>query len=194
MSFPFLTSKIYAEKQIKCHYENPMILSLLSDQLCKFLINADPSGQKEIAVVCIGTDRATGDCLGPLVGWFLMRYAADFNLYGTLNEPVHANNIDDKLSQIHQAHPSPIIIAIDACLGKLENVGMINLGLGQITPGAGVHKKLPPVGDIYYTGIVNVSGHMEFLVLQNTRLNIVLQMAGKIAESIVLGIHKRKTQ
>jgi hypothetical protein len=33
---------------------------------------------------------------------------------------------------------------------------------------------------------------MEFLVLQNTRLNIVMQMATKIAHSIVVGIKKAK--
>ncbi|MGI6679475.1 MAG: spore protease YyaC [Dehalobacterium sp.] len=192
MSFSFLTSSLYADKQIKCHYENPMVLTLLANQLCEFLLKIDPLGKKEIVIVCIGTDRATGDCLGPLVGWFLMKHRADYTLYGTLDDPVHANNIEDKLAELHQRQKSSLIIAIDACLGKIENVGMINLGLGTISPGAGVYKKLPAVGYIHYTGIVNVAGHLEYLVLQNTRLNLVIQMAGKIAESIVLGIQKRK--
>ncbi|MEL7566022.1 MAG: spore protease YyaC [Dehalobacterium sp.] len=194
MSFSFLPSQLYSEKPIKCHYENPLALSLLSEQLCKLLIEIDPAVQREIAVICIGTDRATGDCLGPLVGWILMRHRIDFALYGTLDDPVHATNLADKLESIKKNHHSPIIIAIDACLGRLENVGMINVGLGEITPGAGVHKKLPPVGDIHFTGIVNVSGYMEFLVLQNTRLNVVMQMATKIAHSIVIGIKKAKNR
>jgi len=190
MGFSFFPSQLYSEKQFKCHYENPFALPLLSDQLSKLLLEIDPHGQREIAVVCIGTDRATGDCLGPLVGWMLMRYPIKFSLYGTLHEPVHAANLKEKLAEIYKNHPSPLVIAIDACLGRLENVGMITIGRGEIIPGAGVHKKLPPVGDIYFTGIVNVAGHMEFLVLQNTRLNIVMQMAAKIAQSIILGIKK----
>lgn len=194
MGFSFLPSQLYSEKQIKCHYENPVALSILSEQLSKLLIGLDPEGRREIAVVCIGTDRATGDCLGPLVGWFLAKHPINFALYGTLNDPVHATNLIEKLEDVQKKHHAPLIIAIDACLGRLENVGMINLGLGEITPGAGVHKKLPPVGDIHFTGIVNVSGHMEFLVLQNTRLHVVMQMATRIAHSIVIGIKKAQRQ
>ncbi|HHT62546.1 MAG: spore protease YyaC [Bacillota bacterium] len=192
MGFSHLPSQLYSEREFKCHYENPLALSLLSDQLSKFLVEIDPQGRREIAVVCIGTDRATGDCLGPLVGWILKRHPINFALYGTLDDPVHATNLSEKLETIKATHHSPLIIAVDACLGRLQNVGMINIGLGEISPGAGVHKKLPPVGDIYFTGIVNVSGHMEFLVLQNTRLNIVMQMATKIAYSIIIGIKKAK--
>lgn len=191
MGFSFLP-QLYSQNKIKCHYENPIALTLLSEQISKLLLDIDPEGLREIAVICIGTDRATGDCLGPLVGWTLMNHTRDFILYGTLNDPVHAGNLADKLELVKKNHPSSIIIAIDACLGKSENVGMINVGLGEIAPGAGVHKKLPPVGDIYITGIVNVSGHMEFLVLQNTRLSVVMDMATKIAHSIFIGIQKAK--
>ena len=41
------------------------------------------------------------------------------------------------------------------------------------------------MGDIHITGIVNVSGYMEFFVLQNTRLNLVMKMAKKIAAGII---------
>ena len=40
-------------------------------------------------------------------------------------------------------------------------------------PGAGVNKDLPPVGDLYITGVVNVGGFMDYLVLQNTRLYLI---------------------
>lgn len=49
-----------------------------------------------------------------------------------------------------------------------------------------MNKELPEVGEIHLTGIVNVSGFMEFFVLQNTRLNLVMKMAKTIAEAIVL--------
>lgn len=192
MGFSFLPSHLYSEKQIKCHYENPIALSILSEHLSKLILEIDPHGEREIAVLCIGTDRATGDCLGPLVGWMLFRHPINFAVYGTLSDPVHAANLTHKLDDINKKHASPLIIAIDACLGRMENIGIISVGRGELTPGAGVHKKLPPVGDIFITGIVNISGHMEFLVLQNTRLHIVMQMATKIAHSIVIGIKKAR--
>ena len=47
-----------------------------------------------------------------------------------------------------------------------------------------MNKKLPAVGDLHIHGIVNLNGFMEFFVLQNTRLSLVMKMADVIAQSI----------
>ena len=138
-----------------------------------------------IVFVCIGTDRSTGDSLGPLVGTLLRgKGYSSFHVYGTLDDPIHAVNLDEKLKEITIKHDDPYIIGIDACLGRIKNVGVIQVGYGPVKPGAGVNKELPAVGDIHITGIVNVSGFMEFFVLQNTRLNLVMKMAKTIANGI----------
>ncbi|AST93922.1 MULTISPECIES: spore protease YyaC [Sutcliffiella] len=140
---------------------------------------------RPIVIVCIGTDRSTGDSLGPLVGTKLREYnSPSIHVYGTLDDPIHAVNLEDKIDQIMKLHPNPFIIAIDACLGRLKSVGQITVSDGPVMPGAGVKKDLPPVGNIHLTGIVNVSGFMEFFVLQNTRLSLVMKMANTIAASI----------
>lgn len=51
--------------------------------------------------------------------------------------------------------------------------------------GAAVNKSLPLVGEIHITGVVNVGGFMEYLVLQNTRLNLVMRMAGVIVQGLI---------
>jgi putative sporulation protein YyaC len=140
---------------------------------------------RPIVIVCIGTDRSTGDSLGPLVGTKLNDKQLDhIHVYGTLDDPIHAVNLEEKLAFIQNKHLNPFIIAIDACLGRLKSVGQITVADGPVMPGAGVKKDLPPVGDIHITGIVNVSGFMEFFVLQNTRLSLVMKMAGVVANSI----------
>ncbi|MCA1032297.1 spore protease YyaC [Bacillus timonensis] len=144
-----------------------------------------PSTNQPIVFVCIGTDRSTGDSLGPLVGSILEeKRLSHFHVYGTLEEPIHAVNLVEKLNGIKQDHHNPFIFGIDACLGRLKSVGVITIGEGPLKPGAGVNKELLPVGDAHITGIVNVSGFMEFLVLQNTRLNLVMKMAKTISNSI----------
>lgn len=141
--------------------------------------------ERPIVIVCIGTDRSTGDSLGPLVGTLLEEKRLNsFYVYGTLEDPIHAVNLAEKLEDIKAKHFNPIIIAIDACLGRLKSVGFIQLADGPVKPGAGVNKELPSVGDYHITGIVNVSGFMEYFVLQNTRLNLVLKMAKVIANGI----------
>lgn len=140
----------------------------------------------EIICVCIGTDRSTGDSLGPLVGSLLSGEAPPFvKVYGTLDEPVHAINLPATIEHIQKEHPKALVVAVDACLGQLKSVGWIQVGLGPIRPGAGVNKSLPEIGDIHITGIVNVAGFMEYFVLQNTRLSIVMKMAEVISSSIL---------
>ena len=79
---------------------------------------------------------------------------------------------------------NPFIIAIDASLGKEDHIGMMTLGSGPLKPGLGVKKKLPEVGDLHITGIVNSSHDMESSTLQTTRLSIIFQ----IADAIVLAL------
>ncbi|OIK13842.1 spore protease YyaC [Bacillus sp. MUM 116] len=157
-----------------------------AENLAEDLLSRIPdSSEQPIVFVCIGTDRSTGDSLGPLVGSLLEeKNLQSFHVYGTLDEPIHAVNLKEKLMEIQNKHDNPFMIGIDACLGRVKNVGVIQLGDGPVKPGAGVNKDLPAVGELHITGIVNVSGFMEFFVLQNTRLNLVMKMAKTIAGGI----------
>lgn len=148
---------------------------------------------EELVLLCIGTDRSTGDALGPIVGHKLSRSLLKYNyihLHGTLDEPVHAKNLKEKTDYIYDSLNNPFIIAIDACLGNIDRVGYIAINEGPLKPGAGVNKDLPAVGDISITGIVNLGGYMEYLVLQNTRLSLVMKMADTLVKSIKYSIWK----
>ncbi|MFS0784086.1 spore protease YyaC [Bacillus sp. 1P06AnD] len=173
-------------------YEQNDAVEQLANQLLLFL----PAGKPQaIVIACIGTDRSTGDSLGPLVGSFLSKkLKPPFFVYGTLEEPIHAVNLQEKAEKIKEMHPHALFIAVDACLGKVKSVGTIQVIDGPLKPGAGVHKKLPEIGDFHITGIVNISGFMEFVVLQNTRLNLVLKMAKTISDGILLASRKTSIQ
>lgn len=141
---------------------------------------------KEIIILCIGSDRITGDSLGPLIGQQLSRYRwKNIHIYGTLDAPVHALNLESTLSGIKKRHPSALILAVDASLGSQKHIGYITAVIGPIHPGSGVHKNLPAVGDLYITGILNASGSFEHFLLQTTRLSFVVQMADTITDGIL---------
>ncbi len=151
--------------------------------------------QTSLVVVCVGTDRSTGDSLGPLIGSRLMADPrSNITVYGTLDEPVHALNLDQYVNQIKKDHPNSTTLAIDACLGRSENVGFISLKEGPLKPGTGVNKTLPNIGDYHLVGIVNVGGLMEYFVLQNTRLSLVMKMSDVIYEGIKLSFQEWKTR
>ncbi|GAB6927963.1 spore protease YyaC [Paenibacillus sp. JCM 10914] len=173
---------------LKIPHTDPNIHSAIIHRLLFHLSDATTQ-HRPLVIVCIGTDRSTGDCLGPLVGTSLARYNSSlFHLYGTLDEPVHAMNLKDTLNIINEKFENPFVIGIDACLGQSTSVGSIQVADGPLKPGAGVHKELPPVGDIHVTGIVNVGGFMEYFVLQNTRLSLVMRLSDIIATCIFSGI------
>lgn len=139
----------------------------------------------QLVFLCIGSDRITGDSLGPLIGHQLSKYSLDnVIIYGTLANPVHALNLADTIAIIKKRHPSSLIVAIDASLGSKKHLGFITIGHGSINPGAGVHKDLPPVGDIFVTGIVNTTGTFEHFLLQTTRLSTIVALAESISSGI----------
>ena len=142
----------------------------------------------EVIIFCIGSDRSTGDSLGPLTGSKLQSMHRYPHVYGTLDEPVHATNLLETLDRLRTQYDHPFLIAVDACLGRLDSVGCVTIGKGALKPGAAVKKELPAVGDVYVTGIVNVGGFMEHLVLQSTRLQLVMKMAETIASAIAYGL------
>ncbi|WP_236036672.1 spore protease YyaC [Heyndrickxia oleronia] len=142
---------------------------------------------KEMVIICVGTDRSTGDSLGPLVGTILSEMKIkNFIVYGNIDEPVHATNLEETLNMVNQRHPNSFVIGIDACLGRKKSIGKISIKQQPLKPGAGVKKELPEVGHCSIVGVVNISGFMEYLVLQNTRLSLVMKMANEIAGVIKL--------
>ena len=107
------------------------------------------------------------------------------HVYGTLNHPVHALNLNETVKTLKQQHPHSLTIAIDASLGSRNHLGFLTIAKGALEPGLGVRKKLLPVGDISITGIVNLSGTFDHFLLQTTRLATVVQMADSIVSGIL---------
>mgnify|MGYP000886255776 FL=1 len=158
---------------------------LFSQHLQEYLLSLDQE-DSSLVILCIGTDRSTGDSLGPLVGSKLKGHLpSQVAVYGTLEQPIHAVNLGETISEINRRFKNPLIIAIDACLGRSENIGFISIKPGALRPGTGVNKDLPEVGSMHIIGVVNVGGFMEYLVLQNTRLSLVMQMAKVISDGLI---------
>lgn len=143
--------------------------------------------KREILFLCIGTDRSTGDSLGPLIGHKLEeKHLSEVPVFGTLNRPVHAMNMESYLEHLEVYYPNHLIIAVDASVGRTDHVGCITLGKGSLKPGLGVSKELRAVGDIFITGVVSSCGNYDPLMLQSIRLSVVMHLADCISESIVL--------
>lgn len=118
-----------------------------AETIGNFLLSHIPIQQTTpLILICIGTDRSTGDALGPLVGSKLEQMdIQNFHIFGTLDEPIHALNLEDNIQNIKSSFPDSFIVAIDACLGKSQNIGSITVGEGPSKPGAAMNKNYLPL-------------------------------------------------
>ncbi len=143
-----------------------------------------------ITIVCIGTDRSTGDALGPLVGKRLVETISDdVDVLGTLDEPVHAANLRDVLRRLEQAPDAKerTIIAVDACLGKSESVGYISVKPGPFIPEPGSIKFAACRTLSHYGYRQRRRLHGILRVAKHT-LSLVMRMAHVIADGLRIGV------
>src|SRR5690625_5489145 len=75
----------------------------ISQKLGQYIYNSIPKNNDKIAIICIGSDRSTGDALGPITGSLLSkRNQLSFNVFGTLEHPIHAMNLEKELKKINE--------------------------------------------------------------------------------------------
>lgn len=163
----------------KINYKQDNVVQVLSTTLKNII-------DENTVVVCIGTDRAIGDTLGPLIGTMLKNSDFKFPVYGTIEKPIHALNIYECIDEIKNTHPNGNFLAIDACLGSKSNIGVIQIREGPILPGKGVGKKLPQIGHHSIVGIVDKIDENNKFSFNNVRLSFILELAEIISLSILL--------
>lgn len=142
--------------------------------------------EKFPVVVCIGSDLAIGDSLGPIVGSMLKfkTQGLGFFLYGTLSAPVTAKEIKYMRTFLKETHRGCPVIAIDAAVGDAGDIGLIKINDTPLLPGAGANKQLGAIGDITIMGIVAEKSIANYGLLNTTRLNLVYSMAEIISDGL----------
>jgi putative sporulation protein YyaC len=159
-------------------------IDLLTAGLRRIIEHPSNEG-KDVIFLCIGSDRYIGDSLGPLVGSMLNERNLPYQVYGTLEEPVHAFNLKDTLKIINRKIKNPLIFSIDASLGTMEQVGYVIFEEGPLIPGKALEKILPEVGDYHFKGIVNYIDPLpKSQFLNDTRLLTVMNLSKVIVEAI----------
>ncbi|MEC1716062.1 spore protease YyaC [Schinkia azotoformans] len=154
--------------------------------IMKELIRSSGYKIEDIIILCVGSDRSVGDSLGPLVGTMLKEHKVPYQVYGTLETPVHAFNLKDTLKDIKKQFKKTLIFSIDACLGEQNQVGHVLFKEGPLVPGKALKKVLPEVGDYHFSGVVNYIDPLPTMqFLNDTRLYTVMNLAKKIVTIIV---------
>lgn len=165
--------------------KNTHINGAIAYKLYKIIL---ASKKESVVLVNIGTDLIIGDSLGPLIGSNLSGKLKNIKVYGSLDNLINAKNITERVEYITTLHKDSFILAIDACIGKEENVGSICLSSNPVKAGAAFRNDLDSIGDCSIKGVV--SSQKTLALLSNTvRLSLVISMAKKI-ESEILDLDK----
>lgn len=150
---------------------------MIIESILEQMLNTIPS-DVDITYLCIGTDRATGDALGPIVGTMLAYRG--LKVCGTIEKPVHSLNLAQYEIRFKQNKPQ-YIVAIDACLGLYEDIGVVKFKTQGLRPGAGAGKNFPRMGDTSIVGIVESNDRAAL----ECRLYEILEMAQDIVDTIL---------
>ena len=144
----------------------------------------------ELVFLCIGTDRITGDCFGPLVGYklkHLFRNEKNIKVIGDLNNIICVHNILKIINDINNTYDEPFLIAIDSALSNKSNIGKIIVTKNSMNIGSSLNKGTIYVGDMSIKGIVAKDlkkPQYNFKVLQNTPLSLIMSMADCVSQGI----------
>ena len=167
---------------IRIRYKDERAVEILAEAIHESI-------REDTVILCIGTDRCIGDALGPIVGTLLVNKNFRLPVYGTLDTPIHAVNLEQSMAQIQALHSDAFFIAVDACLGDENAIGHIHIKKGPIFPGKGVGKKLPSVGDMSIIGIVDKVGNDDCFAIHNIRLSLIMKMAQIIADAFIMAAY-----
>ena len=145
----------------------------------------------QIAFICVGTDRITGDAFGPIVGTKLIKLFEkdnffNINVYGSLDKNITYNSIEDYYNKIIDTNDA-VVIVIDSALSIKENIGRIFVTNNKTILGKGLNKNKIAIGDISIKTVVAKESTKiinNFKMLQNVSLNTVIRLADIVSEGI----------
>ena len=145
-------------------------------------------------VVCIGSDLAVGDSLGPVAGSLLKYKTQGLGafVYGTLQSPVTAKEISTLRKFLKSVHKGAPVVAVDAAVGAEGDVGLIKVNSAPLLPGAGTGKKLGSVGDISIVGVVAEKSLANYGLFNTTRLGLVYSMSEIVSDALAAFLWQRR--
>lgn len=135
-------------------------------------------------IVCVGSDKISGDSLGPLVGSYLKDDNVPCPVYGAMGNTVNGVNIEEYRRMLSRYHRGVPIIAIDAAVGNADEVGQIKFRLGGVQAGGAIGRSETPLGDLAILGVVSAKGGDVLASLLSVPYREVEILARKIADKI----------
>ncbi len=158
----------------------------ISDKIIN-LIDKKHISKPKLTFLCIGTDRVIGDSLGPIVGSNIEKFISDnkinnIKVIGSLESNLNNTNIEE-----YTNNSKDITIVIDSAISNTYDIGQIIVDENNIKVRDALNDGKSISSNINIKCIVGKNFENEdvnFLMLQNVKLGIVLDLAQKVTTSI----------
>lgn len=156
----------------------------ISNKIIK-LIDKQNIRNPNLTFICVGTDRVSGDSIGPIVGSNLIKYIEEnniknINVIGNLKDNFNNANIS-KLNN------KDITIVIDSAISNTYDVGDIVIDEKNIKIREALDDSKEINSNINIKCIVGRNfkdSAANFLMLQNVKLGIVLNIAEELSNNL----------
>lgn len=145
---------------------------------------------KVIIFLCIGTNKVTGDSLGPIVGTNLQKMLKGnkrIKVFGNMNNPINALNIKENIDYINKMYMDKYIIVIDSAVSDKNLIGEIFITRNKTILGNGINNKISEIGDISIKCSVckdEYSSVNNFKSLQNVPKRFIKNLANIVSIGI----------
>ena len=140
----------------------------------------------KLLFLCIGSEKISGDCIGPIVGTLLKeKYKIPYPVFGTEENSVNGKNVSEYVRLIKEYFPAHKIIAVDAAVGEEKDLWTLKYRVGGVRAGGAINADSEYVGEV---GILAVVGRKKGDVLENLLAAPYLKVnefAERIARTIV---------
>ncbi len=144
----------------------------------------------DIVILCIGSNKMIGDCIGPMVGQKLksiLKKEKNIIIYGNMEETLNFKNAKQVIENILKTYKKPFVITIDSALGTKEMIKKIVVNTGWIKIGNSLGRSICYYSHMNIKGIVGqnkntVKENIE--TLKEVSPILVMELSEKIANTL----------
>ena len=145
---------------------------------------------KKLIFFCVGCDKWTIDCFGPILGTILKKkYKINSLVFGELNNCITKNNYIEFYQSLRNKFPDHKIIVIDTALCDYDNIGVVRFNNDGLAIGSGLHDDCTlKIGDYYITANIGILPFGKNNILPMPALGKVYLFAQKISRAIIYAL------
>lgn len=152
-----------------------------------------------IIILCIGTNKLVGDCIGPMVGEKLnsklkkQKCNKNIIIYGNMKHTLNFKNARQVIEKIYMFYKKPFIITIDSALGTEKMIKQIVVDKGKIKIGNSLGRSICYNSNINIKGVVGENKNTlkeNIQTLKIVKPELVIELSNVVANGICKSFQK----